>query len=301
MVSDNPSAASLFPGFERVRIQTSGAEINLVHGGSGKPLLLLHGYPQTHAIWHGVTSGLTSDYHVICADLRGYGDSEKPSSTSDHASYSKRVMAQDMVEVMNHLGYPEFHVAGHDRGARVVHRMALDHPDKIKAACVMDIVPTSYMFESADQRFATGYYHWFFLIQPDGLPEHMIGADPAWFLKEKLKRWSAPETNFPEDAVAEYVRCFSDPEAIRASCEDYRAAASIDLLHDREDNGQKVNCPLLVLWGNQGFVHRTYDVIEVWRGFASQVEGNALNCGHFLPEEAPQAVREALSRFFRFR
>lgn len=286
------------PDFEQAKIKTSTADINLVHGGAGSPLLLLHGYPQTHVIWHAVAPVLAQEFHVICPDLRGYGDSSKPPSTPDHSPYSKREMARDMVEVMEALGYGGFSVAGHDRGARVTHRMALDYPDRIKKACVMDIVPTHHMFKTTDQHFATGYYHWFFLIQPDGLPERMIGADPAYYLGEKLKRWSSAGAVFADAAMSEYVRCFSQPETIHASCEDYRAAASIDLQHDEEDMGNKVACPLLVLWGARGFVNRTYDVLAVWSERAQQVEGRALECGHFLPEEAPTAVSEELLRFF---
>ena len=284
--------------FNKVQIKVGGAEINLVHGGSGKPLLLLHGYPQTHVIWHRIAPHLARSFHVICPDLRGYGDSSKPASTPDHYTYSKRAMAQDMVEVMASLGYSEFLAAGHDRGARVIHRLALDHPERIKKACVMDIVPTRHMYKTADQHFATGYYHWFFLIQPDGLPEHMINADPAYYLMEKLKRWSAPDAVFADEAVAEYLRCFSKPESIHASCEDYRAAASIDMEHDEYDVNKKIVCPLLVLWGEKGFVNRTYDVLGVWQRHAEQIEGRALDCGHFLPEEAPTAVRDELFRFF---
>jgi haloacetate dehalogenase len=285
-------------GFTKERVQTTSAEINLVKGGSGAPLLLLHGYPQTHVIWREVATQLMKGFHVICPDLRGYGDSSKPPSTDDHSPYSKRVMAQDMVEVMDALGYQEFFVAGHDRGARVAHRMALDHPLKVKKACVMDIAPTQHMLSNTDQTFATGYYHWFFLIQPNGLPEHMIGADPAYYLTEKMKRWSAPEAVFNNEAMAEYIRCFSTPESIHASCEDYRAAATTDLRHDEADLNIKLQCPLLVLWGTKGFVHRHYDVLDVWRDRALQVEGEGVECGHFLPEEAPEQVTTALLRFF---
>jgi haloacetate dehalogenase len=180
--------------FNDTQVKTSGAEIHLVHGGAGHPLLLLHGYPQTHVIWHKLAPRLVNGFHIICPDLRGYGDSSKPTSTADHYPYSKRAMAQDMVEVMASFGYREFFVAGHDRGARVTHRLALDHAEKVKKACVMDIAPTYHMFKTTDQHFATGYYHWFFLIQPDGLPEHMIGADPAYYLTEKLKRWRSSRT-----------------------------------------------------------------------------------------------------------
>lgn len=284
--------------FTELKVQTGSAEIKLVHGGTGPPLLLLHGYPQTHAMWLGVAPRLTDRFHLVCPDLRGYGDSSKPVTTPDHYPYSKRAMALDMVEVMASLGYRDFFVAGHDRGARVAHRLALDHPECVRKACVMDIAPTWHMFMNADRHFATEYYHWFFLIQPDGLPERMIGADPAYYLKEKLKRWSAPGAKFLDEAVAEYVRCFSQPEAIHASCEDYRAAAGIDLEHDERDRGRKLQCPLLVLWGARGFVQRTYDVLGVWREYAENVEGRMLDCGHFLPEEQPEAVADELLRFF---
>lgn len=289
----------LFSGFEETRIAAGGATINLRHGGSGPPLLLLHGYPQTHVMWHAVAPDLADRHHVVCADLRGYGDSAKPQSTPDHSAYSKRTMAQDMVEVMAALGHDAFAVAGHDRGGRVAHRMALDHPEHVTRVCVMDIVPTYHMFMTTDRHFATGYYHWFFLIQPDGLPERMIGADPEWYLKEKLKRWSARSAVFADEAVAEYVRCFSDPAAIHASCEDYRAAASIDLEHDEADRDRKMACPLLLLWGEKGFIHRQYRVLEVWQDYAEQVEGVVLDCGHFLPEEAAGAVGRELGRFLR--
>lgn len=285
------------PGFSAARIATTGAGINLAQGGSGPPLLLLHGYPQTHIMWHQIAPRLAENFHVVCPDLRGYGDSAKPPGSADHATYSKRAMAQDMVEVMAALGHQEFFVAGHDRGARVTQRLVLDHPGRVRKACVMDIVPTRHMFRTADQVFATGYYHWFFLIQPDGLPERMIGADPVYYLREKLRRWSAPGARFDAAAVAEYVRCFT-PQTIHASCEDYRAAASIDLAHDEQDIGRKIACPLLVLWGAQGFIQRRYDVLAVWRDYAEQVTGRALECGHFLPEEAPHETGEELLRFF---
>lgn len=284
--------------FRAERISTSGAEINLVHGGKGPPLLLLHGYPQTHAMWHRVAPDLAEDFHVICPDLRGYGDSSRPVSDEAHTAYSKREMARDMAEVMTALGYQQFAVAGHDRGARVTHRLALDYPERIVRVCVMDIAPTLHMFRHTDQNFATGYYHWFFLIQPAGLPERMIGADPDYFLNEKLARWSGPEASFDPGAVAEYLRCFRDPAVIHASCEDYRAAAGIDLEHDELDRDRKVESPLLVLWGGKGFVHRSYDVVAVWQSYADRVEGRLLDCGHFLPEEAPADVVSEMRRWF---
>ena len=288
----------LLEGFEKVRVKTSGAEINLAHAGSGSPLILLHGYPQTHVIWHKVAPRLAEKFHVICPDLRGYGDSSKPPSTADHYPYSKRAMGVDMIDVMSYFGYSDFFLVGHDRGARVAHRMALDYPERINRICVMDIVPTLHMFRTTDQQFSTGYYHWFFLIQPDGLPEHLIGSDPAYYLREKLKRWSAPGATFANEAVAEYLRCFCQPESIHASCEDYRAAAGVDLTHDEDDLKRKISCPLLVLWGEKGFVNNQYDVPEVWSRYAEQIETRALDCGHFLPEEAADAVSEELLRFF---
>lgn len=291
--------SDMFPeGFRTRRVDVGGAEIHCCHGGEGPPLLLLHGYPQNHSMWHRVVPLLSGRFHLVCPDLRGYGDSSKPDDGSDHAAYSKRAMARDMVELMTRLGHQQFAVAGHDRGARVAHRTMLDHPARISRGCVMDIAPTLHMFETTDQAFATGYYHWFFLIQPDGLPERMIGADPEYYLRQKLSRWSAPGARFDPAAVDDYLRCFRNPATIHASCEDYRAAAGIDLEHDREDRGRKVEQPLLVLWGEHGFVHRTYDVAEVWRGYASDVDAVALDAGHFLPEEAPAAVASEMSRFF---
>ena len=283
--------------FNKIQISAKGAAIFMEHGGTGQPLLFLHGYPQTHIMWHQFAPHFTGQFRVLCPDLRGYGDSAKPKSTPDHRFYSKRAMAQDMVEVMDYFGYREFSVVGHDRGARVAHRLALDYPERVKKVCIMDIVPTYHMFKHTDQAFATGYYHWFFLIQPNGLPEKLIGSNPVYFLTEKLKRWSAPDAQFAPEAMSDYIRCFSNPETIRASCDDYRAAASIDLEHDEASLGQKIRCPLLVLWGAKGFVQRTYDVLDVWRQYAEQVEGKALDCGHFLPEEQPDEVVAVLQEF----
>jgi len=285
-------------GFDTNQITLSDVTINFASAGEGPPLLLLHGYPQTHLIWHRIAPQLACHYRVICPDLRGYGDSGKPEGGADHAGYSKRVMAQDMAELMALLGHEEFYVAGHDRGGRVAHRLVLDHPQRVAKACVMDIMPTEYMFRQTDQAFATGYYHWFFLIQPDGLPERMIGADPGYYLTEKLNRWAAAGAEFDSAVVVDYIRCFSDPATIHASCEDYRAAATIDLVHDRADIHQQIQCPLLVLWGEQGFVARSYDVLKIWRQRAVSVQGAALPCGHFLPEECPDQVYQALREFF---
>ncbi len=285
--------------FKRHRVETKGVEINLVHGGCGPPLLLLHGYPQTHVMWHRIANQLFSHYHVVCPDLRGYGDSAKPTSDADHSPYSKRAMARDMCAVMSSLGFEKFFIAGHDRGGRVAHRLILDHPQRVDKACVMDIAPTYHMFKEADQNFATGYYHWFFLIQSPPLPERLIGADPEFFLVEKLKRSSGPGAAFHPEAMAEYIRCFKNPATIHASCEDYRAAASIDLKHDAEDLHRKLECPLHVLWGAKGFIHRTYNVLDVWREYAVEVTGKPLDCGHYLAEEAAKEVCAEFLVFFK--
>jgi haloacetate dehalogenase len=287
----------LFAGFETRRIQTSEAEVNLVAGGSGPPVLLLHGYPQTHAMWHAVAPALAADFTVVAADLRGYGDSSKPESGEDHAGYSKRAMAQDQVEVMAELGFDSFAVVGHDRGGRVAHRMALDHPDRVTRLAVLDIVPTHTIFSNVSQALATDYYHWFFLIQPYDFPERLIGADPDYYLEHKLGSWSAGERTFAPEAIAEYRRCFRDPATIHASCEDYRAAASIDLEHDEADLDRKVACPLLALWGDRGRIAQLFDVLETWRDRASDLNGSALSCGHFPAEEAPRDTADELLAF----
>lgn len=289
----------MFSGeFKKEKIQTSGALINVVHGGRGEPLLLLHGYPQNHLMWHKIAPQLSDDFYLVVPDLRGYGDSSKPESTPDFNTYSKREMAKDSIELMRELGFSEFLVAGHDRGGRVTHRMVLDHPDKITRACVMDIAPTHTMYTTTDKSFATGYYHWFFLIQPDNLPETLIGNNAEYYLKEKLKRWSGSEAKFDENAVGEYVRCFSQPETIHSTCNDYRASATIDIEHDEADFEKRIECPLLVLWGSQGFVHRRYNVLETWRAKATNVIGKPIDCGHFLPEERPVEVLKELRNFF---
>ncbi len=292
----------MFDGFETRRVATSGAEINLRLGGSGPPLLLLHGYPQTHVMWHRVAPYLAERFTVAAADLRGYGDSAKPASDPAHAVYSKRAMARDQVEVMSSLGFERFAVVGHDRGARVTHRMALDHPDRVERAAVLDICPTLAMYERTDMAFASGYYHWFFLIQPYDLPERLIAADPDFYLESKTggfgldPRKEVSET-FDPAALEDYKRCFRDPAAIHASCEDYRAAATIDLEHDRADLNRKIACPLLVLWGTQGLVGRQFDVLGLWRERAGDVTGRSIDCGHYLAEEAPADTLAALQAF----
>jgi haloacetate dehalogenase len=288
----------MLDGFETRDIPVGEITVAAAVGGEGPPLLLLHGYPQTRACWHRVAPALARRFTVVAADLRGYGDSSKPPGGDDHAAYSKRAMAVDMVGAMRALGFARFAVAGHDRGGRVARRMALDHPEAVDRVAVLDIVPTLTLFDGTDQAFATAYYHWFFLIQPDGLPETMIGRDPEWFLRETVRRWSGRGLAVDEGAIREYVRCFSDPAAIHASCEDYRAAAGIDLVHDRADAGARIACPLLVLWGAHGAMHRLYDVLDTWRPSAADVRGGALPGGHFLPEECPDETLAELSAFF---
>lgn len=288
----------MFEGFTQHRIGTGGAEINLRTGGQGPALLLLHGYPQTHAMWHKIAPALAERFTVVAADLRGYGDSSKPPTDGRHAPYAKRAMAQDMAEVMTALGHEEFMVAGHDRGGRVAHRLALDHADRVTKLAVLDIAPTHEMYVSTDMDFATAYYHWFFLIQPYDMPERLIGADPAYFLDRMTGRWGRDEAALTPEAMAEYRRCFADPATIHASCEDYRAAATIDLEHDEADMHRKLSCRLLALWGDRGFVGRKYNVLESWRKRALHVEGHSLPSGHYLAEEAPRETLDAFLAFF---
>lgn len=289
----------LFPGFRQHKAKLSGAEINFRRAGEGPPLLLLHGYPQTHAMWHEVAPELARRFTVIAADLRGYGDSSKPESGTDHAAYSKRVMAGDMIELMAVLGWQHFAVAGHDRGGRVAYRMALDHPDAVAKLAVLDIVPTHTMWTNMDKALATATYHWLFLIQPDGLPETMIGKDPAYYLRETLRRWARPGFAFAPAALAEYVRCFSTPAAIHAACEDYRAGATVDYEHDKRDLGKRqIACPVLALWGQTGLARKGDTVLAAWQPWAGDLRGETIEeCGHFVAEEAPGETLKALEAF----
>jgi haloacetate dehalogenase len=289
--------SAFFPGFEERNIVTGGATIHLVRGGSGPAVLLLHGYPQNHVIWHRIAPRLAERYTVVAADLRGYGDSSKPAGLPDHSNYSKRAMAKDMIEAMSALGYDSFSVVGHDRGGRVVHRMALDHPARIVRAAVLDISPTRTMYLHTTREFATAYYHWFFLIRPAPLPETLIGGAPEIYLKSHLGSRHAGLAAFAPEALADYVRCFSNPATIHASCEDYRAAAGIDLEHDEADLERRIGCPLLVLWGRHGAIERYFNPLKDWAERASDLRGHALDCGHYLPEEAPDDVFAELVRF----
>ena len=287
----------MFEGFERLQIEAGGTIINLVKGGDGPPLLLLHGYPQTHTIWHKIAPRLAEEFTVVSADLRGYGDSGKPQGGSEHLAYSKRTMAQDQVEVMQQLGFDTFFLVGHDRGARVSHRLAKDHPQRVRKLALLDIIPTDRMFQVVNKEMATNTYHWFFLIQPYDFPERVIGADPDYFIRSRFQRVSNADTVFPPEAIEEYVRCFCDPAAIHGACEDYRAGASIDLVHDEADLEQKVACPLLALWSATGYMGRTQDVLQVWRDYATDVRGHSLSCGHYLAEEMPEETYTAIREF----
>jgi haloacetate dehalogenase len=287
-----------FPGFERRRIATSGAEINLVTGGNGPPLLLLHGYPQTHLLWRKIAPRLAEEFTLAIPDLRGYGDSSKPPGGADQAAYSKRALAQDQAETMSALGFDRFMVAGHDRGARVAHRLVRDHAERIERVALLDIVPTLYRFETLDDKAARGSFHWFFLIQPGGLPERLIGAESEFFLRHMLGLAHNPGRLEPE-VFADYLRCFASPETIRATCDEYRAGAGIDLEHDRADRAAKIAMPFLVLWGRSSGQGSGYDMLAVWRDHANDVRGQPIDSGHFLPEDAPDPTCAALRDFFK--
>ncbi len=284
------------PGFQGRQIDTPGARIHVAVGGSGPPLLLLHGHPQTHVTWHKVAPRLAERFTVVAPDLRGYGDSSKPEGGPGHVNYSKRSMAADQVAVMRALGFDAFPVVGHDRGGRVAHRMALDHPAAVERLALFDIAPTATMYARTDKEFATRYFWWFFLIQPAPLPEHLIAADPAFFLRTHIDGQSKTPGSTSDAVFQEYLRCYSDPACRHAICEDYRAAAGIDLEHDAADAARRVEVPLLALWGAKGTVGKLYDVLQTWREKARDVSGRPLPCGHTLQEEMPdQVLHEVLA------
>ena len=290
-----------FPGFETRRIDVGdGIEIPCVIGGSGPPLLLLHGHPQTHAIWHRVAPALAAAHTVVATDLRGYGDASKPPGEPDHANYAKRTMARDQLAVMAALGHARFDVLAHDRGARVAHRLAADHPQAVRRLVLLDIAPTLAMYEQTTEAFARAYWHWFFLIQRAPLPERLIEADPAGYIRSTMGSRDAGLAPFDARALAEYERCLALPGAAHALCEDYRASAGIDLEHDRADReaGRRLAMPLLVLWGARGIVERCFRPRDEWRRVADDVRGEALPCGHYIPEEAPQPLLQHAMPFF---
>jgi haloacetate dehalogenase len=290
----------LFPHFRALQVEIDPTvTINAIVGGSGPPLLLLHGHPQTHAIWHRVAPRLAEQFTVVACDLRGYGESSKPQGAPDHANYSKRAMAADMVAVMQSLGFATFRVLAHDRGARVAHRLALDHPQAVERMALLDIAPTLAMYEQTSDTFARAYWHWFFLIQSAPLPERLIEADPAAYVRDVMGKRSAGLAPFDPRALAEYQRCLALPGAAHGICEDYRAAATIDLEHDRidRDAGNRLALPLMVLWGEQGVVGRCFDPLKEWQRVADDVQGGALPCGHYIAEEAPDMLLERVLPF----
>ncbi|WP_420836892.1 alpha/beta fold hydrolase [Aquabacter cavernae] len=286
-------------GFRLLDVAANGLTFRAAVAGEGPPLLLLHGHPQTHVTWRKIAPALARDFTVVAADLRGYGDSAKPAGGPDHIAYSKREMAKDQVALMARLGHPRFALVGHDRGARVAHRMALDHAPAVTRLCVMDIAPTATMYARTDKAFATRYFWWFFLIQPHPLPEQLIGADPDYFLRHHLNGQSKTPGATEPEAYGEYLRCYLDPATRHAICEDYRAAAGIDLVHDAADAQARITAPLLALWGARGVVGELYDVLDTWREKATDVSGHALDCGHLLQEERPQETLAALQAFLR--
>lgn len=298
VISNIDDDCPLWPGFRLVDIDVGPGTIRARIGGEGPPLLLLHGYPQTHMMWHKVAARLQNRFTLVCADLRGYGHSHKPQTTSDHTPYSKRAMALDMVRLMKLLGYSRFFLGAHDRGARVSHRLAIDHPQAVLKLATLDIAPTREMYRDTSNAFARAYWHWFFLIQKAPFPERMIGADPKAYWLKKCGSGSAGLTPFAPEAMEDYIACFSDPATIHASCEDYRAAATIDIAHDDADGDKKLACPLLVLWGEHGIIGRCFDPLALWRERALDVRGQALAGGHYLAEEVPDLVARAFDDFF---
>jgi haloacetate dehalogenase len=291
----------MMEGFTRTVVQTSGARIVTVYGGNGPPLLLLHGNPFTHLSWHKFAPRLAQEFTVVATDLRGYGDSEKVPGGADHANYSFRAMALDQVEVMAALGFSRFAVAGHDRGARVAHRMCLDHPEKVSRVAILDIIPQHYLFNNVTRAWATASYHWFFMIQPYDLPERLMSADPDFFIEKKLAKTAQGLSFFGKEALEEYKRCFRNPATVHAMCEDYRACATVDLAMDNADfaAGKKITCPMLLLWGATGAVGRLHEPVQIWKDYATNIVGaKALPCGHYLSEEAPEETYAELRAFF---
>jgi haloacetate dehalogenase len=293
----------VFDTFRLEYVDTGEATIRLHHAGSGPPVLLLHGHPQTHFMWHAIAPRLAENFTVVATDLRGYGESSKPATTPDHEPYSKRAMARDQVAVMRQLGFERFSVVGHDRGARVTYRLALDYPDRVSRIAVLDILPTGEHFRRADMQFGLGYWHWFFLAQPFDVPERMIGADPRGFFTRQWPRDAAgspvPPPYFAPEAVDDYLRCYLDPATVHATCEDYRAGATFDFELDEADrtSGRRIGCPVLALWAGKGQLPNWYDVVGIWRDWADDVRGQPIDSGHYMAEEAPDETYAALRAF----
>jgi haloacetate dehalogenase len=289
----------MFEGFTRTDIDVSGARIHLRHGGSGPPLLLLHGNPLTHVMWHKIAPRLAEEFTVVATDLRGYGDSSKPPGGDDHGGYSFRAMAQDQVEVMRALGFERWLVAGHDRGARVAHRMALDHPARVAKVAFLDLVPTHHVLNNIPRQWAVDSYHWFFMAQPFDYPEQMlVSYGLERYIRKKLDKKGVGMSAFTPEALAEYIRCCT-PENIHSVCEDYRAAVGIDLAHDDADIATKIAMPALVLWGEKSHVNRSFKPMQAWRERAADVTGRVLPCGHYPAEQAPEETYAELRAFFR--
>jgi haloacetate dehalogenase len=296
--------ANYFPGFQQERIRANGVALNVLHGGTGDPVLLLHGYPQMHLLWHKVAPRLAERYRVVVPDMRGYGDSEKPAAApDDHEVYCKRTMARDMVELMQHLGHAAWHVVGHDRGARVAHRMALDHPQRVKSFTSLDVVASQAAFDGMDAQLSYAWFHWHLMRQPYPLPETLIGNSVRQYFDFLMERWCATPDAIPPDVYAEYVRCFCNPETVRSTCAEYRSVA-LDLEHDEADRGRKLECPVMVLWGTNTSKRpgwqtgKRLDILATWRERARDVRGRGLDCGHFVPEEQPEAVVAELLAFW---
>ncbi len=288
----------MFEGFKQTQINASGARINLRYAGSGPPLLLLHGNPLTHVMWHKIAPRLAQEFTVVATDLRGYGDSSKPDGGPDHSGYSFRAMGQDQAEVMTALGFSDYCVCGHDRGARVAHRMALDYPERVRKVAFLDIVPTHHLLNNIKKTWAVDSYHWFFMAQPYDYPEQMLMAyGLERYIRRKLDKKGVGMSGFTPDALAEYIRCCT-PENIHAVCEDYRAAVSIDLVHDEADLQRKLTIPVLVLWGERSHVNRSYQPIEAWLERGTDVRGKMLPCGHYPAEQVPDETYQELRAFF---
>jgi haloacetate dehalogenase len=292
---------SFFPGFEQRRVKVGNIGLNVRLGGGGAPLLLLHGFPQTHAAWHKVAPELARHFTVVCPDLKGYGDSDAPAPTADAGNYSKRVMGEEMLALMTLLGFPRFAVVGHDRGARIAYRLALDHPEAVTKLGILDILPTSEYWDLADRKFAVNTFHWGFLARDGGLPERLIGKDPEFFQDYLIRLWAGDYGALDPEALKEYCRCFKKPENIAASCADYRAGYTIDDEMDRADRaaGKKISCPVLVLSGDQYLSTGEDKAVDIWKRWATDVRGSVIQSGHFVAEEKPQDVLAALVPFLR--